>query len=271
MKSSHWLVMSASLFLMVVCGILVWSDSSQAVAQTGASKTKSKVGTSKSKSGDSKELDSRAEKVLEGFVVDSIKLAEDYEKAGKFDEAQDQLRTVGKLKPELPGLKEKIQKLSEAVFETNDYDMDFDVSDSWKRMAHVTKGKPIRVEAPGNYKLSLIGPTDANGLPTKDPRTDMAAGVRCGALMGIVVPLTDPGSAAGAAGGGGGGGGNKGAGRNNEKIGEPFEIGASKEFTPGADGILLLNVNLPAGHKSTGKLKLHISGYFRMLTKEELK
>ena len=269
MKSSHWLVMSASLMLMFVCGVLVWSDGSRAVAQTGTSKTKSKVGTGKAKS-DSKELDSRAEKVLEGFVVDSIKLAEDYEKAGKFDEAQDQLRTVGKLKPELPGLKEKIQKLSEAVFETNDYDMDFDVSDSWKRMVHVTKGKPIRVEAPGNYKLSLIGPTDANGVPTKDPRTDMASGVRCGALMGIVVPLTDPGAAAGATGGGGGGG-NKGGGRNNEKIGEPFEIGASKEFTPGADGILLLNVNLPAGHKSTGKLKLHISGHFRMLTKEELK
>lgn len=267
MKSSHWLMMSASLLVMSACGVLVWSDGSRAVAQTGASKAKSKIGTSKTKPADSKELDSRAEKVLEGFVVDTIKLAEDYEKAGKFEEAQDQLRTVSKLKPELPGLKEKIDKLSEAVFETNDYDIDLDVSDSWKRMVHVSKGKPIRVEASGNYKLSLIGPTDASGLPTKDPRTDMAAGVRCGALMGIVVPTSDSGAATGATGGGGG----KGAGRNNEKVGEPFEIGMSKEFKPSEDGILLLNVNLPAGHKSTGKLKLHVSGHFRMLTKEELK
>lgn len=88
--------------------------------------------------------------------------------------------------------------------------------------------------------------------------------------MGIVVPTGDSGSATGATGGGTGGGG-KGAGRNNEKVGEPFEVGSSKEFKPSEDGILLLNVNLPAGHKSTGKLKLHISGHFRMLTKEELK
>jgi hypothetical protein len=270
MKSSHWLVMSASLLVMSVCGVLVWSDNSRAVAQTGASKAKPKVGTSKTKSVDSKELDSRAEKALEAFVVESIKLAEDYEKAGKFEEAQDQLRTVSKLKPELPGLKEKMDKLSEAVFETNDYDIDLDVADSWKRMVHVSKNKPIRVEATGSYKVSLIGPTDANGLPTKDPRTDMAAGVRCGALMGIVVPTGDSGSATGSTGGGAGGGG-KGAGRNNEKVGEPFEVGTSKEFKPSEDGILLLNVNLPAGHKSTGKLKLHISGHFRMLTKEELK
>ena len=269
MKSSHWLVMSASLMLMSVCGVLVWSDGSRAVAQTGASKTKSKVGTSKTKS-DSKELDSRAEKVLEGFVVDSIKLAEDYEKAGKFDEAQDQLRAVGKLKPELPGLKEKLEKLNAAVFETNDYDPDLDVADSWKRLVHVSKGKPIRVEAAGNYKLSLVGPADASGVPTKDPRTDMAAGVRCGALMGIIVPMQDPNSPTGTAGGGGAGGG-KGSGRNNDKVGEPFEIGVAKEFTPKEDGMLLVNVNLPAGHKSTGKLRLHISGHFRMLTKEELK
>lgn len=263
MKYSAWFVMSASLLVVAVCGAIVWSDSSRAIAQTGASKTKSKVGATKSKTADSKELDARAEKTLEAFVTDSIKLAEEYEKAGKFEEAQDQLRTVGKLRPELPGLKEKIDKLNEAVFENNDFDMDLDVADSWKKMVQVSKGKPVRVEATGNYKLTLSGPTDANGVPTKDPRTDMASGVRCGALMGIIVPTADPGSAAGAAAGAG-----KTSGRNNDKIGEPFEIGASKEFTPKDDGILLLNVNLPTGHKSTGKLRVHVSGHIKMLTKE---
>ena len=77
--------------------------------------------------------------------------------------------------------------------------------------------------------------------------------------MGIVVP--DPES-----------GGAKTGGRTNnpndkEKIGEPFEIGASKEFTPKEDGILLLNVNLPSGHKSTGKLRVHVSGHIKLLAK----
>ena len=256
MQRSQWFVVSASVLVVAVCGAIVWSDASRAVAQTGTSKLKPKVGTTK-KSGDAKDLDSRAEKNLEGFITDTIKLAEDYEKAKLFEEAQDQLRTVARLKPELPGLKEKIDKLNEAVFETNDFDVDLDVGDSWKAQVQVFKGKSVRVEAQGNYKITLTGPCDAHGLPTKDPLTDMAAGVRCGALMGIVVPDPDSGGA-------------KTGGRNNndkDKVGEPFEIGASKEFTPKEDGILLLNVNLPSGHKSTGKLRVHISGHIKLLAK----
>lgn len=264
MKHSHWLVMSASLLVVVACGAIVWSEGSRALAQTGTSKAKTKIGTSKTKAADSKELDLRAEKTLDAFVADTVKLADEYEKAGKFEEAQEQLRTVGKLKPELPGLKEKIDKLGEAVFETNDFDVDLDVADSWKRQVQVSKGKPVRVEATGNYKLMLSGPVDANGVPTKDLLRDMAAGVRCGALMGVVVPSSDSGAATGAGGAGAG----KTTGRGNEKSGEPFEIGANKEFTPKEDGVLHLNVNLPAGHKSTGKLRVHVSGHIKLLSKE---
>lgn len=262
MKQSHWLVMSASLMVAAVCGTIVWSDASRAIAQTGTSKTKPKVGTSKTKAGDSKELDLRAEKTLETFVTDSVKLAEEYEKAGKFEEAQEQLRIVGKLKPETPGLKEKIDKLSESLFESNDFDAELDVADSWKRMVQVSKGKPIRIEATGSYKMMLSGPLDANGIPTKDILRDMASGVRCGALMGVVAPTPDSSGPASGAGAG------KTTGRANEKVGEPFEIGDNKEFTPKDDGVLLLNVNLPAGHKSSGKLRVHISGHIKMLTKE---
>lgn len=254
MCQSRFFVVSCSLAACAASVLLLQSDAPRAAAQTGSSKSKSKIGTSKTKSSsDSKELDSRAEENLKTFLNESIKLAEDYEKAGKFDEAQDQLRAVGKLKPDLPGLKEKIDKLNESLFQNNELEAELDVKESWKSQVLVFKGKSVRVDAAGDYTINFTMKTDAGGLSTKDPRSDMAAGVRCGALMGIVVPLPEPGA--------------KSTGRN-EKIGEPFEIGDSKEFTPKEDGVLLLNVNLPSGHKSTGKLRVRVSGHIKPLPKE---
>ncbi len=261
MRRRQLLVMSLSFVACAVCGVVIVSDGSRAVAQTSSSKSKLKTPTTKSKvAGDAKDLDARAEKNLEGFLVESLKLAEDYERAGKFDEAQDQLRTVKKLKSDFPGIDEKLNKLNESLFETNELEAEQDVADGWRPRVHVFRGKPVRVQAQGSYKVVLNAAADADGFATKDPRTDMAAGVRCGALMGIILP-TGEASAKSA---------RSEAPRNDkDKIGEPFEIGANKEFTPKEDGVLLLNVNLPPGHKSIGKLRIRLSGHIKLLSKEE--
>src|SRR5262245_38342285 len=99
MDHSQLLLMSLSLVVCAATGVIIISEGSRAVAQTSSGKSKLKSPTTKSKvAGDAKELDARAEKNLEGFLVESLKLAEEYEKVGKFDEAQDQLRTVKRLK-----------------------------------------------------------------------------------------------------------------------------------------------------------------------------
>ena len=233
---------------MLVCGLsaaLVWNGGSRAAAQT-SSKSKPKTGVSKAKSAaEAKELDARAEKNLENFLGEAIKLADEFEKAGKYDEASEQLKAVSRLKPDLPLLKERIENLNESLFENNDLELEHDVKEGWKAQVLVFKGKAVRVEATGEYTVSFTQKSDAGGLSTKDPRTDMAAGVRCGALMGLVVPLPEPGKTP----------------AKNDKIGDPFEIGTSKEFTPKEDGVLLLNVNLPPGNKSTGKLRVRVSGH----------
>ena len=73
--------------------------------------------------------------------------------------------------------------------------------------------------------------------------------------MGLIVPLPEPGKPTTKS-------------DKSTKIGDPFEIGASKEFTPKEDGVLLLNINLPQGHKSTGKLLVRIAGHIKPLPKE---
>ncbi len=261
MRRSQLLVMSLSLVVCAVCGVVIVSDGSRALAQTSSSKSKLKTPTTKSKvAGDSKDLDARAEKNLEGFLVESLKLAEDYERVGKFDEAQDQLRTVKRLKPDLLGIDEKLNKLNESLFETNDLEMEQDVADGWRPRVHVFRGKPVRVQAQGLYKVVMNAMADADGFPAKDPRTDMAAGVRCGALVGIIVPTGESGAKSTRS---------ESSRNEKDKLGDPFEIGANKEFTPKEDGVLLLNVNLPPGHKSIGKLRIRLSGHIKMLSKEE--
>lgn len=258
MRRSQWLVFGSSLVMAVACVWLFDSQWTSAVAQTGASsKSKLKTGTSKAKSAaETKELEVRAEKNLDTFVSETIKIAEDFERAGRFEEAQEQLRAVSKLKPELPGLKEKIEKLNDSLFESNELEVEQDAKESWKAQVLVTKDKPIRIDAVGEYTIMMSIKTDANGLSVKDAKTDMVAGVRCGALMGIVVPIPESGST-------------KASSRNDrERVGTPFEIGTSKEFTPKEDGILLLNLNLPSGHKSVGKVRVRVSGHIKMLPKE---
>ncbi len=252
MRRSQLLAMSCSLLVCVVSGVIVWNDDSAAVAQTSKAKTKTGIGTSKKSTAESKELDARAEKNLENFLNDTAKLAEDFEKAGKYEEAQDQMRTILRLKPDLPGIKERMEKLNAALFDSNEHDLEQDVKEGWAMRVLVSKGKPVRVESTGEYTLSFNLKVDGGGLSTKDPGTDMAAGVRCGALMGMVYPIPDP---------------NKPPSKN-DKVGDAFEIGTSKEFTPKEDGVLLLRVNLPPGHKSIGKLKVRVSGHIKSLPKE---
>lgn len=250
MARHQFLAISCSMLVCVMSAAIVWNEGASAIAQT--SKSKTKTGTSKKSTAETKELDARAEKNLENFLNDTAKLAEDFEKAGKFEEAQEQMRTILRLKPDLPGIKERMEKLNEALFESNEIDVEQDVKEGWAMRVLVSKGKPVRVESTGEYTLSFNMKVDGGGLSTKDPGTDMAAGVRCGALMGMVFPTPDPSKPQG----------------KNDKPGEAFEIGTSKEFTPKDDGVLLLRVNLPPGNKSIGKLKVRVSGHVKPLPKE---
>jgi len=66
MARHQFLAISCSLFVCVVSAAIVWNEGSSALAQT--SKSKTKTGTSKKSTAETKELDARAEKNLENFL-----------------------------------------------------------------------------------------------------------------------------------------------------------------------------------------------------------
>jgi hypothetical protein len=218
------------LLLFAICGIIAcWQPLSPAWGQTKNGKSKRDDKTSE------KSIDSRAEEVQESFIRDSVKLARDYEEAGLLEKSKQVLETVVKLKEDLPGLREKINSIDEELLSANTVEAEVDASKGWgSPVGQVYKNQTVRFQASGTYRFVTNLNLDPTGFSKRDPITDLAEGVPVGALIGMVL--------------------------DKDKKTEIFLVSSATDYAPKVDGLLFLKVNLPAGHKSAGKLKVKISG-----------
>lgn len=240
----QWMMRRGWLVGAVLVGVVVAATAS---AQTSSSKTKPKAKTGGG-APNVKVLDVRAKDMQESFLRELTDLARGYEDAGEFERAKWLMEVLLKLNPQFPGVKEKVDQLTEKMLDASEFEVEIDVADDWSRpLAMVFKDRLVRIEASGEYKFTATLPATVNGLPTSDNGADLVSGVPFGALMAVVV--TDKTTT------GGGGGGN-----NNNRQNRPFSIGDKHEWKPQNNGYLMLKVNLPRGHKSTGKVKVKLSG-----------
>lgn len=188
------------------------------------------------------EFEQRAKKAQEEFIKESVEIVKELEDAGLFEEAKSLLETVGKLRDDIPGLKDKLQTLKESALGSNKSSIELDVAKGWTEpIGRIEKGNPFRVEVTGSYKFSSMATLNPKGFPTDDLQKEMLPGVRCGAVAALIVPIDDKGKPG--------------------KPLEPIEIGDGRDVNPKEGGLLFLNVNLPPGHKSTGKLDVILSGH----------
>ncbi|MFP6765096.1 MAG: hypothetical protein VB858_15820 [Planctomycetaceae bacterium] len=184
----------------------------------------------------------RVRQTQQDFIEETAQLAVDFEQAGLLEESRKLLQALQRLDGEIPGVKEKLKALGETIMTENPRELSLDVSQGWNTpVARVIKGKPVRIQAIGKYRFqvsaTVLGP---EGFPGNDFR-GLAKNVRVGALTALIVPIDAKGKAG--------------------KPDDPVEIGAGREITPQASGLLFLAVNAPPGHRSTGKLDVLLSGY----------
>lgn len=195
-------------------------------------------------------LDAKLAAVSESFLRDTTTLIASYENVGQFDRAKLILEVLQKLDPKNEAIKTKLTSLNARIMEATLQDVDVDADAQWTPVGRVVKGRPIRVEASGEYKVTATVETGPAGMPSANPVTDLAAGVPFGALMGVILPAQD--SAAP---------GDPQAGANQQaQQPRPFAVGASYDRPADRDGILYLKVNVPPGSKCTGGLKARVSG-----------
>ncbi|EDL58841.1 hypothetical protein [Gimesia maris] len=189
-----------------------------------------------------KQLNVQADKLKDSFIRESAEIARKYSEAGDYEKSREMLEVIQSIQKDVPGVKAMITQLNEKLMSSNSSDFDIDVARNWSTPAGlVAKGKMVRIQAMGTYDFVADIKTTVEGLPHSTAMKELADGIPTGALMGIVISQE----------------------KGKPKMSKPFLIGEKAEFTPRADGVLMIGLNLPAGHKSTGKLKVRISGYIR--------
>ena len=226
-------------------------------AQTGAkpgnkpgNKAGNKAGRKKTtkkttkKRSSTKAIDVKVQRFQESFVREAAGLANQYEDAGDLVKTRQMLELILKLSPEVKGVRAKIKQIDEEMLSANELTVDVDVAGGWGRpVAVVFKGRPFRIQAAGDYRFVTNLPIGPAGFSVGDTAVDMAAGIRCGALIGVVVPAPGTGK--------------------KPRPGKPFLVGTGGMISPRESGLLFLKINAPAGHKNNGRLKVKMTGSVR--------
>ena len=197
-------------------------------------------------------LAGRAETLQREYVRGAVDLAGEFERAGDPAGAIALLERVRAVAPDAPGLDDKLDELREGVLSRGETLLVLNAPTDWTPVARVGAGRPFRLAAEGSLRLSMAGELTPAGLPPGSPRGGLMAEFPLGALVGTYL---DPKRAA--------------RDRNprrrrdrNEEEQEVFLIGAGgpEERSADVDGVLLVRLNVPAGTKVVGKVKLTLSG-----------
>jgi hypothetical protein len=194
-------------------------------------------------------LDVTAQKLEAEFLKGVADLASSYEEAGDKEKAKAMLQAILKLRPDAETVKEKLKELEESVFTDQQEMLDLDMSKGWVSTGMVVeKGKKLRLESAGSYKLIVNDSLGPDGYQS-DSDEVFFDGAPMGALIGMVIP---PGTVAS---------------HTKGKGPQPFMVGEKKELGPQVTGLLVLRVNAPPGAKCVGRLKVRLSGNFTELAR----
>lgn len=186
-------------------------------------------------------LDKEAERLQQEFVDSLVTLADGYEQAGDLEKAQATLARVLELDPKREQIQTRLDEMRNRVFANNEVELEIDVARGWTSTGlKVKKGEAVRIVAEGSYKLILNTTLSPDGVATEDLNRDMSVEAKLGELMGVVFPPPQ--------------------GRQKPKPGKPFPVGSQREIAPDEAGMLFLRLNVPAGTKSIGTVKVRVSG-----------
>jgi len=237
---------SVSFAMALLVAALLLENHDFAIAQSKSTKSRSSSKSSSARGKTSKTIDVRAEKLEADFLREAAGIARDYEQAGDLEKSKSILQLLIKVGGDLPVVKNKIREIDESLLDSNDFQIELDVRKGWGTpVGQVQKGKRIRIQVGGRYQFVASQTLGPDGFAGETAVKGLAQGVPCGALMGMIVSKAEKGKGL--------------------QTGKPFLVGNGKDFQPKEDGLLFFKVNAPAGHKSSGRIQVKLSGFVRKL------
>jgi hypothetical protein len=188
-------------------------------------------------------LDAKMKDVSESFLRDTTALISSYEDIGEYDRAKILLEALRKLNPGNEAVKKKLADLDRRQLDAAEFAVEIDPGKPWIAVGVVRKDRPLRIRVTGEYRFTASATVGANGMPAKDPASDLVPGMALGAVLGVIAP---------AAGGG--------VPQPGGRPPKPFLVGSEYERPAEADGVLYLKANVPMDAPCTGRLEALVSG-----------
>lgn len=186
-------------------------------------------------------LDAKVKDVSESFLRDTTALISSYESIGEYDRAKVLLEALRKLNPGNEAVKKKLADLDRRQLDAAEFAVEIDPGKPWVAVGVVRKDRLVRIRVTGEYRFTASATVGANGLPAKEPASDLVPGVALGAVLGVIAPPAS---------------GDKQPGRPPK----PFLVGSEYERPAEADGVLYLKANVPVNATCTGRLEALVSG-----------
>jgi len=182
-----------------------------------------------------KALEVRLEKAESSLIDEYKEVAQEFYKQGNREKAMEMLQRLKQLNPKLEGLSDHIDSMGEELMQENSNALELDTNKTWEAIGDVIEGRPFRIAAGGEYKMTFIATVGVTGLAPDEESKDYVSGAPLGCLLATIVVDGKP--------------------------GKPFPVMAALEHTPKKSGKVFLKVNVPNGTRCSGKLKILVSGY----------
>ena len=184
-----------------------------------------------------KALEVRLEKAEQALVEEYKEVVVEFYNQGNKERAMSMLKRLKKLSPDLSGLDDRIEAMSEELMQENADEFELDTrTTAWEYIGDVSEGKAFRIASAGEYKMTMTSTVSVDGITPDKEAKDHLPGAPLGCLLGVIVDAEN-------------------------KPGRPFPVKSQLEMAPRKSGKLFLKVNVPEGTRCIGKLKVRVSGY----------